>query len=137
MTQAMLKPTPVTSPEVVSVDTTKNLHCRESTHKTPLRLATQRLATSDRSGIPCLSEFRCQPRDARQMCVSGLNHFNISASADLIEKVKRFYVDVIGLALGPRAHLDHEGYWLYAGCTPIVHLSIRGGSRNQCSKGSF
>lgn len=55
--------------------------------------------------------------------VTGLNHFNITASTALIEQVKQFYRDVLGLAVGPRAHLDHSGYWLYAGDSPILHLS--------------
>lgn len=145
MTKVALRRTRIMGAKVASNETTKNLQCRESIHKTPLSLApspleAKRLATNaNSSGNPCLSELRCQPQDARQMCVSGLNHFNISASRDLIEQVKRFYTDVIGLALGPRAHLDHEGYWLYAGCTPIVHLSIRMGmpAVSNAQKGYF
>lgn len=59
--------------------------------------------------------------------VLSLNHVNISASPALIEKVQCFYTDVIGLTVGPRATLDHEGYWLYAGHSPILHLSARVG----------
>ncbi|MGB7088332.1 MAG: hypothetical protein WBD47_22445 [Phormidesmis sp.] len=62
---------------------------------------------------------------SQQMQISGLNHFNITASPRLIEQVKRFYTGVIGLTVGPRAHLDHEGYWLYAGEVPLLHLSTR------------
>ncbi len=57
------------------------------------------------------------------MRVLGLNHFNITASPSLIEQVKRFYIDTVGLTIGPRAHLEHAGYWLYAGELPILHLS--------------
>ncbi|EDX83311.1 hypothetical protein S7335_491 [Synechococcus sp. PCC 7335] len=57
--------------------------------------------------------------------VLGWNHINISASPALIEQVKRFYVEIVGLTVGPRARLDHEGYWLYAGRSPILHLSAR------------
>lgn len=57
--------------------------------------------------------------------VLGLNHINISASPELIEEVKCFYINIIGLTVGPRARLDHEGYWLYAGHSPILHLSAR------------
>jgi len=64
-----------------------------------------------------------EPMQARPLQVLGLNHFNITASPALIEQVRRFYLDVIGLTIGPRAHLDHEGYWLYAGEVPILHLS--------------
>jgi hypothetical protein len=59
------------------------------------------------------------------MRVLGLNHFNITASPAFIEQIKNFYVDVIGLTVGPRARLDHNGFWLYAGKSPILHLSAR------------
>lgn len=68
---------------------------------------------------------RCRANIPEPIKVVGLNHFNITASPFLIERVKRFYTDIIGLAVGPRAQLDHEGYWLYAGPVAIVHLSIR------------
>ena len=55
--------------------------------------------------------------------VTGLNHFNITASPKVIERVKRFYCDILGLTVGPRAQLDHSGYWLYASNSPILHLS--------------
>ncbi|MFK8185579.1 MAG: hypothetical protein AB8B99_19555 [Phormidesmis sp.] len=62
------------------------------------------------------------------MTVLGLNHFNITAPPHLVEKLKHFYIDIIGLTMGPRADLNHDGYWLYAGkhdaSQPILHLSI-------------
>ena len=63
------------------------------------------------------------PEEPQTMAVTGLNHFNITASPDLIEQVKQFYRDILGFEVGPRAHLDHSGYWLYAGNSPILHLS--------------
>lgn len=60
------------------------------------------------------------------MGVRGLNHFNITASADLIERVRDFYVEVLGLTLGERPGFMREGFWLYAGAEPIVHLTICG-----------
>ncbi len=57
--------------------------------------------------------------------VLGLNHFNITASPALVEQLKSFYVEVIGLTVGPRAQLDHGGFWLYAGESAILHLSAR------------
>ena len=68
--------------------------------------------------------------------VTGLNHFNITASPALIEQVKAFYIDIIGLTIGPRAQLDHDGYWLYAGNAPILHLSARQPIKNANPKGS-
>jgi extradiol dioxygenase family protein len=72
---------------------------------------------------PLQTTALAQPMSPSKMRVYGLNHFNITAPSALIEQVKRFYVDIIGLTVGPRAHLDHEGYWLYADGLPIVHLS--------------
>ena len=58
------------------------------------------------------------------MAIEGLNHFNIIAPADLIERVRTFYTDVIGLSEGFRPNFDFEGYWLYAGEAPILHLMV-------------
>lgn len=138
MTSAVINRTFTIGLDAASDPALKNVPSRESIHKTPLCSAPSRLtAVAADLSDTCLSEPLCQPRDARQMCVSGLNHFNISASQELIERVKQFYTDVVGLALGPRAHLDHEGYWLYAGCTPIVHLSVRADAVSSAQKGYF
>ncbi len=56
------------------------------------------------------------------MAIAGLNHFNIIASPQLITEVRDFYVEVIGLTEGWRPDFDFDGYWLYAGDAPIVHL---------------
>jgi catechol 2,3-dioxygenase-like lactoylglutathione lyase family enzyme len=57
------------------------------------------------------------------MGVRGLNHFNITASADVIESVRDFYVEVLGLAVGARPGFRRAGFWLYAGAEPVVHLT--------------
>jgi len=59
------------------------------------------------------------------MKVAGLNHVNIAAPRELLERVRAFYVDVLGLSEGDRPPLASHGYWLYAGDEPIVHLSLR------------
>jgi catechol 2,3-dioxygenase-like lactoylglutathione lyase family enzyme len=58
--------------------------------------------------------------------VRGLDHVNLRAPAEIIEKVRVFYIDVIGLREGPRPAFrsGSHGYWLYAGDTPLLHLSI-------------
>ena len=53
----------------------------------------------------------------------GLNHFNITSPYRLLEKVRDFYVDVLGLEVGARPDFIREGFWLYAGHLPIVHLT--------------
>jgi catechol 2,3-dioxygenase-like lactoylglutathione lyase family enzyme len=54
----------------------------------------------------------------------GLNHFNITAPFELLEKVRDFYVEVLGLAVGERPNFRRAGFWLYAGSEPIVHLTV-------------
>ena len=58
------------------------------------------------------------------MAVEGLYHFNIMGSRSLIDEVRDFYVDVIGLSEGWRPDFDFEGHWLYAGDAPILHLMV-------------
>ncbi|HEX8144135.1 MAG TPA: hypothetical protein VF553_16155 [Pyrinomonadaceae bacterium] len=57
------------------------------------------------------------------MDVTGLNHFNITAPFELLEKVRDFYVQVLGLVVGERPGFRRKGFWLYAGNQPIVHLT--------------
>jgi catechol 2,3-dioxygenase-like lactoylglutathione lyase family enzyme len=58
--------------------------------------------------------------------VRGLDHVNLRAPAEIIEKVRTFYIDVIGLREGPRPTFrsGSHGYWLYAGDSALLHLSI-------------
>nr|WP_316654411.1 VOC family protein [uncultured Gellertiella sp.] len=52
----------------------------------------------------------------------GLNHINIRAPRPLLEDLRDFYRDVVGLAEGFRPPFAGFGYWLYAGDQPVVHL---------------
>lgn len=58
------------------------------------------------------------------MGITGLHHFNIRGNAEDIERVRRFYVDLLGLAEGWRPPFDSGGYWLYAGEEAVLHLVI-------------
>jgi catechol 2,3-dioxygenase-like lactoylglutathione lyase family enzyme len=58
------------------------------------------------------------------MNVTGLHHFNITATAELIQQVLDFYVQVLGLEVGERPAFRRQGFWLYAGAEPVVHLTI-------------
>ncbi len=60
------------------------------------------------------------------MTVKRIDHFNIRASEPLIEELREFYCDVIGLSVGFRPPFDEPGYWLYAGDLAILHLSVAG-----------
>ncbi len=56
------------------------------------------------------------------MATEGLNHFNIAAPADLLARVRDFYVDVVGLEEGYRPDFGIPGHWLYAGGRAVLHL---------------
>jgi catechol 2,3-dioxygenase-like lactoylglutathione lyase family enzyme len=58
------------------------------------------------------------------MSVVGLNHINITAPWELLEQVRDFYVDVLGLTVGDRPDFARKGFWLYAEDKPIVHLIV-------------
>src|SRR3954470_9328416 len=62
--------------------------------------------------------------DDRAMPVLGLNHYNLRAPRELMETLRAFYVEVVGLEPGPRPPFDSPGHWLYAGGRPILHLSL-------------
>ena len=51
------------------------------------------------------------------MGVRGIDHVNLRAPADLVERLRRFYTDLIGLREGPRPtpRSGSRGHWLYAG----------------------
>jgi catechol 2,3-dioxygenase-like lactoylglutathione lyase family enzyme len=53
----------------------------------------------------------------------GLNHINIRTSFALLEQVRDFYRDALGLVQGERPPFQSQGFWMYAGTAPIVHLS--------------
>jgi catechol 2,3-dioxygenase-like lactoylglutathione lyase family enzyme len=57
------------------------------------------------------------------MATLGLNHFNLRAHPELLEKLRDFYRDVVGLEVGFRPPFQSAGYWLYAGDQAVLHLS--------------
>jgi catechol 2,3-dioxygenase-like lactoylglutathione lyase family enzyme len=54
------------------------------------------------------------------MALEALDHCAIRTTR--LEETCRFYVEALGLEIGPRPPLALPGYWLYAGGRPIVHL---------------
>ena len=56
------------------------------------------------------------------MTVVRLGHVNFGAQADVIESLRRFYVEVIGLREGPRPRFGSgsSGHWLYAGEHDVI-----------------
>ena len=57
------------------------------------------------------------------MSVTRLDHFNLRVSAPELDALQRFYCDVVGLAAGARPPFVSAGVWLYAGETPLIHLT--------------
>ena len=55
--------------------------------------------------------------------VDALQHINLRSSN--LDRSRDFYVDVIGLQVGPRPPIASTGYWLYLGAIPVVHLVQR------------
>lgn len=57
------------------------------------------------------------------MTILGLDHYNLAAPKELLEDLRIFYTDIVGLTVGKRPPFDAFGYWLYAGKQPVLHLS--------------
>jgi len=54
------------------------------------------------------------------MAIEGFDHFTMRTPD--FEQVKDFFVEVIGLAVGPRPPFRVPGYWLYAQDRALLHL---------------
>ena len=57
------------------------------------------------------------------MPVTGFDHYNLRAPRPVLEELKSFYCDVVGLTVGDRPPFRRFGYWLYAADRPVLHLS--------------
>ena len=57
------------------------------------------------------------------MPVTGFNHYNLRAPQPLLDTLKDFYCEVVGLQVGERPAFRSFGYWLYAGGRDLLHLS--------------
>jgi catechol-2,3-dioxygenase len=55
--------------------------------------------------------------------VTGFDHYNLRAPRPVLEELRAFYCDVVGLTVGERPPFRRFGYWLYAGGRPVLHLS--------------
>ena len=54
--------------------------------------------------------------------ISGIAHINIRTSD--LKRLCRFYVGVLGMELGDRPSFDAPGAWIYAGGSPVLHVSV-------------
>lgn len=73
------------------------------------------------------------------MATRGLSHINFRGTRELLDQLKDFYCDVVGLRVGERPPFTFFGYWLYAGDRPVLHLSEASAadSRSFDSVGTF
>ena len=70
------------------------------------------------------------------MPVTALNHYNLRAPQPLLNQIRDFYCDVVGLEEGERPPFNFFGYWLYAGSNPILHL-VEAHAAEQRGAGEF
>lgn len=52
-----------------------------------------------------------------------IDHINISAPKDVLDKDKDFLCEIFPLTEGFRPNLSHHGYWLYWSDDALFHLS--------------
>ena len=52
--------------------------------------------------------------------IQGMNHFTVLT--DDLDGTLRFYVDGLGLKVGPRPDLGFPGAWLYVGDAAVLHV---------------
>ena len=64
------------------------------------------------------------------MPVASLDHYNLRASRELLEELRDFYCNIVGLSEGERPAFRQDGYWLYAGDQALLHLSIATAEHN-------
>jgi len=55
--------------------------------------------------------------------ITGFNHFNLAAERRLLDKLREFYIEIVGLEPGARPPFKNFGYWLYAANQPVLHLT--------------
>lgn len=59
------------------------------------------------------------------MPLRTMEHFFVLS--DDIDETKDFYCDILGLSVGFRPELSFDGYWLYLGDVPVVHVGEKRG----------
>ncbi len=57
------------------------------------------------------------------MTTLELDHYNLAAPRELLEELRVFYTEIVGLTVGYRPPFDNFGYWLYAGDRAVLHLA--------------
>jgi len=57
------------------------------------------------------------------MAITGIDHYNLRAPLAVLERIRDWYRDTVGLTVGERPPFSHRGFWLYAGAQAVLHLS--------------
>ena len=57
------------------------------------------------------------------MKILEYDHYNLCAPRELLERLRLFYTETVGLTVGYRPRFQKFGYWLYAGDRAVLHLS--------------
>jgi len=57
------------------------------------------------------------------MALTKLEHYLVIS--DDIEATRRFYCEALGMRVGFRPELEFDGYWLYVGDVPCIHVAER------------
>lgn len=57
------------------------------------------------------------------MATLAFAHYNLRAPRQLLDELRDFYCDVVGLRVGERPPFRNFGYWLFAGEQDVLHLS--------------
>ena len=65
----------------------------------------------------------------------GFAHVNLRAPRPVLEELRAFYSEVVGLAVGERPPFRSFGYWLYAGGQDVLHLSEAGPEEERSLRG--
>ena len=66
-----------------------------------------------------------------------IDHINISAPMELLQDLRNFYCNVLGLEEGVRPNFSSNGFWLYSGAKAIIHLSESEKRKGTDQKGFF
>jgi len=57
------------------------------------------------------------------MPIHDINHYNLRGPRAMLETIRDWYRDTVGLEVGERPPFANFGYWLYADGRAILHLS--------------
>ena len=59
----------------------------------------------------------------RKKMIKGINHYNLRSETKMMEILKNFYIEVVGLKIGVRPPFKSNGFWLNAEGKDVLHLS--------------